>query len=111
MTRKRIVDDLFGEDGAFGSLTKLSSLAFHLALISDQERHDLGKIGRLRNRYAHDKHRSQLDTDAEMYKLVTDTFLFKSTPSLKAMKAQAVVLSILDELKFRIAEAASAFKP
>jgi hypothetical protein len=86
-------------------LKRLADLAFYLSFISDEDRHDIRKLGRLRDRYAHDKERKQLTEDAEMFALIEATYLYKSTPALKSIAQQQALVCVSRELSARIAEA------
>lgn len=103
-SRNKALSELYAENRTLGSSKKMTDIAYYLGLVSDQLRHDLGKVSRLRNRYAHDRDRKQLDQDKEMYAILQDTYLYKGTPGLRDMKPQAVLLSIINELVAQVRE-------
>jgi DNA-binding MltR family transcriptional regulator len=97
--------ELYGDRGPLNSLNKMADIAYYLAVIDERMRHDLGKFAKLRNKYAHNPKRGQLDKDAKMFKLVTDTYVFQeSCEVLKNLTPQQVFLCIIDEIKARLRE-------
>lgn len=95
----RIEREMLDEKGVLDSLAKLTKAAFYLGLIEEETKHDIQKIASLRNRYAHDRERLQLDNDPEMFKFITDTFLYKRNASrLAELRPQAVFLCVRDQL-------------
>ena len=91
------------DEGSLGSLTKLSDIAFYLGLIGPKTRHDLRKIAKLRDRYAHDRDRGQLGGDPQMFKLVEETYLYKENRdimrSTNDLHEQRAFLAICSQLK------------
>lgn len=90
-------------------LKKLADLAFMLNFISNEDRHDIRKVSRLRDRYAHDKRRGQLDEDEEMFAFLKNTYLFRGSIELRQLNRQEVLFCIRDELLARVQDAASRF--
>lgn len=75
--KEKVLSDLYSENGMLGSLFRIAKIAFYLGLINKELHHDLNKLAKLRNRYAHDKNRGQLEQEPDLYKFMTDTYLFR----------------------------------
>lgn len=84
------------------SLSKLADLAFFVDVISNEDRHDIKKMQVLRNKYAHSKSAGNLERNDKLFKLVSDTFLFKSTSEVKTLSRQAAYLAVIQELTTRV---------
>ena len=94
-------------DGAIlGSLTKLADMSYYLNLIGPKMLHDLRKLAKLRDRYAHDFPRGQLDTDLEMFKFVQDTHLYKENRArlleIRELPEQTAFIAVAEQLKASI---------
>ncbi|MGZ5531120.1 MAG: MltR family transcriptional regulator [Methylomonas sp.] len=97
--KEDVMNDLYCESGLLGSLSRIAKVAFYLGFINKQVQHDLLKLSRIRNKYAHDKHRLQLDDEPEFVKLLTDTFIYRQNMTdLEPLRPQAVFLSIQEQL-------------
>ena len=99
--RRRTISDL--DD--WGT-KKLADLAYFLGLVSEEDRTDICSLSRLRDRYAHDLERGQLDSDAKMFGYIQDTNLYKRTAQCASLTPQAAFLAIVCELVARLHEAA-----
>lgn len=99
--------DLF-EEGPLRYLKAMAAVALHAGMIGPKTRHDLGKFADLRNRYAHDRHRKQLDEDPKMLKLLTDTYLYRENrerlENLGNMLEQKAMFAISEQLRVIIEE-------
>ncbi len=107
VSHETAIDDLYDDSRgrALSSLPKMTEVAFYLALIDEQMRHDLKKFAGLRNIYAHNPNRGQVDKDAEVFKRVIDTYVFKENRDvLKDLDPQTVFLCVIDEIKARLRE-------
>ena len=78
-TWERASKELFSETGLLSSLSKMTKIASYLALITDDEAHDLRLLGRLRNMYAHGRNRDQLNRDIETANIVLNLKLCKNS--------------------------------
>jgi hypothetical protein len=106
VSHESAIDDLYdSRGGVLSNLTKMADVAFYLALIDEPMRHDLKKFAGLRNTYAHNPKRGQVDKDAKVFQQITDTYVFKeSRDVLKDLDPQRVFLCIIDEIKARLGE-------
>ena len=78
----------------------MSDLALHLGVIGERTRHDLRKYSTLRDRYAHDRARSQLYVDHEMYAHLKSTYLYRENVDFLATeKHQGALFLIYHQLK------------
>ena len=95
--------DLF-INGPVSSLKKMADLAFYLGTVGQKTRHDLRKYSNLRDRYAHDRNRLQLQDDSEMFKLLKDTYTYRENKDLLVSEnPQAVMYRVYQNLKEIIA--------
>ena len=105
LDRNRAKEDLI-EKGAASSLPKVTDLAFHAGLIGEKTRHDLRKVAKLRDRYAHDLNRNQLEDDPEMLQLVLDMHQYKDNKdrirALPHLPGQRAFLASVEQLKIII---------
>ena len=67
----------FFEEGPISSLKKIADFAYFAGIVGPRTRHDLRKFATLRDRYAHDRQRKQLDEDPDMLGLVKQTYTYK----------------------------------
>lgn len=86
------------------TLTGMANTAHRLELIDSAERDDIHRLAELRNRYAHDKHRLQLDEDVAMSSLIEETALYADTSELRTFAAQQVLMAITLEMRVRLGE-------
>ena len=106
VSHERAFNDLYeSPGGVLSNLNKMADVAFYLGLIGEPMRHDLKKFAGLRNIYAHNPKRGQVEKDTEVFKRVTDTYLFnESRDVLKGLDPQRLFLCIIDEIKARLRE-------
>ena len=109
VTWERAKKELFSETGLLSSLSKMTKIASYLALITVDEAHDLRLLGRLRNMYAHGKHRDQLDRDQDAARLVKDMNLCKnSAATLAGFEVEWIYLACTAHLLNLLNQRASA---
>lgn len=96
--KKELIDE-----GPLGSLTKLAEVAFHAGIIGEKTKHDLRRFAKLRDRYAHDRHRGQLDDDPDMFKLIQDTYLYRENraklEAVSDLHEQRALIAVCEQLK------------
>jgi len=71
----------------FSGLSKKARFAFHLGLIDASVRHDLDKLNKLRNGYAHERDWKSLDTEKRAQDLLSQIHLYQR---LKSDFAEAI---------------------
>lgn len=71
--------ELFGENSLLGSLTKMVRICTYLALLDDDEAHDLRLLARLRNMYAHGRDRTQFYEDPKSRAILRSLQLYKNS--------------------------------
>jgi hypothetical protein len=105
-SHKSAIDDLYDyRRGVLNNLPKMAAVAFYLAIIDKSMHHDLKKFAALRNTYAHNPKRGQVDKDAKVFQQITATNVYKeSRDVLKGLDPQRVFLCIIDEIKDRLRE-------
>jgi DNA-binding MltR family transcriptional regulator len=103
ITKEKVMKDLYSENGLLSSLSKSAKIAYYLGFIDDDIRHDLSKLAKLRNSYAHEKHRKQLQDEPDLLKLMHDSILYrKNKPELDALSPQHLFLSIQETLQKKV---------
>jgi hypothetical protein len=108
----RAQKELFSENAMLSSLTRMVRLGRYLALIDDDEAHDLRLIARLRNMYAHGPKRDQFYRDPESAYFVRQLRLYTTSSSvLVGFDEQAVFLASYNYLKQRLCERAQSLQP
>jgi DNA-binding MltR family transcriptional regulator len=95
-------DELFGENGMLGSLTRMVRLASYLNLLEQDEASDLRLLARLRNMYAHGRERQQFNEDPKASAVVKSLRLYKQSPTLQNHNEQVVFLSCYEFLVKRL---------
>ena len=100
ITKEKVMGDLYSEGGLLSSLSKSAKMAYYLGFIDGDIRHDLVKLAKIRNCYAHDKHRGQLQDEPDLLKFLHDSVLYRKNASeLEQMRSQHVFLSIQEYIK------------
>ena len=99
-------DELFGENGMLGSLTRMVRLGSYLNLLEQDEMADLRLLARLRNMYAHGRERQQFNEDPKASALVRNLRLYKKSPTLLSHDDQGIFLSCYNFLVSRLRQRA-----
>lgn len=108
VTHETACRDLYSDGRVLGSLSKMADIAVYLGLISQSQQSALKKFARLRNHYAHGRHRGQLRTEPELFKLITSTDLYtQNAEQLRSLDEQAVFMCIKEQLARDIKAAGS----
>jgi len=101
VSHKNALSELYSEGRVLSSLKKMADVALYLGLISEEQRYDLKSLSKLRDRYAHDRHRKQLYEEPELFALITRTNLYKNNRSdLNGFDQQAILMCIKEQLIF-----------
>ena len=95
-------DELFGENGLLGSLTRMVKIAIYLGLLEPDEAADLRLFARLRNMYAHGREREQFYEDPKAAALIRTFRLYGQSPSLQGHDEQGIFLSCYSFLNVRL---------
>lgn len=96
------IDRLFTERGVLSAFLHMSTMAYHLGTIEAWVLHDLRRIGKLRNRYAHDRDRGQLDQDIEMLEILKSTEIYRANAALQELRAEGLLRCICAHLADQI---------
>ena len=95
-------EELFGENGLLGSLTRKIKIGVYLGLLESDEVADLRVFARLRNMYAHGREREQFYEDQKAAALIKTLRLFRQSPTLQTHDEQGIFLSCYSFLNARI---------
>jgi DNA-binding MltR family transcriptional regulator len=89
--------DIFRENRALGSLSKMLHIAPLLGLVTNEELYDLGRLVRLRNMYAHGKNRKQFHYDAETLNVLRSLKLYAASANALAKEQDQFVFIEMKE--------------
>lgn len=83
--------EIFEENRALGSLSKMLTIAPYLGLVTDDEHFDTKVMVRLRNMYAHGRDRKQFHNDPKAAEVLHSLRLFKNSRAVFAEKDHQTV--------------------
>lgn len=99
---------IFAEPQMLSSLSKCIRFAKVLNIVSADEFHDIDKLVKLRNKYAHGRNRTALDDDPDATAIVLSMKLFlNNKDSLVAMSTGHIFLSCVQTLSENVKEKTS----
>ena len=103
-TWEQAENELFGDAGLLGSLSRMVKLSRYLALTDNDEAHDLMVLARLRNMYAHGRDRKQFYEDPKTSSQVEKLILYRNSPALSRHDHQGIYSSCFNFLRARLQE-------